>query len=59
MLWNLKIGIFIVVLVVAVSISLYGLYSVAKTLSYRIFYEDMVRVTITEMVKPEALRAVK
>ena len=32
---------------------IYGAYWVAKTVSYSIFYEDMVKVTITEMVKDE------
>lgn len=35
---------------------IYGSYWVAKTLSYKIFYEDMVKATIAEMIKPGALR---
>ena len=35
---------------------IYGCYWIAKTVSYQIFYKDMVRETITEMVKPEALK---
>lgn len=42
--------------VVVGSALIYGCYSVTKTVSYKIFYEDMVRETITEMVKPEALK---
>lgn len=34
----------------------YGSYLVVKPLSYRIFYEDMVRETVREMVKEESLR---
>jgi len=34
----------------------YGFYWVIKTTSYKIFYESMVRSSIVEMVKPEALR---
>ena len=34
---------------------IYGMYWVAKTLSYTIFYEDMVGDTVREMVKPEHL----
>jgi len=35
---------------------LYGCYWVIKTVSYKVFYSEMVRSTITEMVKPESLR---
>ena len=35
---------------------LYGAYWIAKTVSYNVFYEDMVQQTITEMVKPEYLK---
>jgi hypothetical protein len=34
----------------------YGIYWCTKTISYKIFYEDMVRAEIVEMVRPEALR---
>jgi predicted acyltransferase len=34
---------------------IYGCYWVAKSVSYAIFYEDMVRATVSEMVKPEYL----
>lgn len=40
-------------LVVAI---IYGSYGVAKTVSYQIFYEDMVQQTVKEMVKSDALR---
>jgi peptidoglycan biosynthesis protein MviN/MurJ (putative lipid II flippase) len=36
--------------------SFYGAYWIAKTVSYSIFYEEMVKSTITEMVKPEAMK---
>lgn len=35
---------------------LWGCYFVVKTISYKLFYEDMVKQTITEMVKQESLR---
>jgi hypothetical protein len=35
---------------------IYGMYWVTKTLSYSIFYEDMVEQTIIEMVNPESLK---
>ncbi len=34
----------------------FGLYWLIKNVSYWIFYEDMVRETITQMVKPEYLK---
>lgn len=37
----------------------YGLFWVTKTLSYQIFYKDMVMETVKDMVKPEALKKVK
>ena len=33
-----------------------GAYWVGKTVSYSLFYEDMVQATVVEMVKPEALK---
>lgn len=41
--------------IVAVCFFIYGCYWAAKTMSYNIFYEDMVRASISEMVKPESL----
>lgn len=35
---------------------LYGSYWIAKTVSYKLFYESMVESSITEMVKPECLK---
>lgn len=35
---------------------IYGMYWIAKTVSYSLFYEDMVKQTIEQMVKPEALK---
>ena len=35
--------------------SLYGVYWLTKTISYQIFYEDMVEQTVKDMVKPECL----
>lgn len=34
----------------------YGIYWMAKTFSYWLFYEDMVRETIKQMVESGALR---
>ena len=34
---------------------IYGCYWLAKTVSYSIFYEDMVRQTVIEMVKSTSL----
>jgi hypothetical protein len=45
---------FILYLVV-VCLVIYGVYWIAKTCSYSIFYEDMVIQTIKEVVKPEYL----
>ena len=42
-------------LILALSI-IYGIYWIAKTVSYEIFYKDMVQETIQEMVKEEYLR---
>jgi len=35
---------------------IYGMYWVAKTVSYQVFYEDMVQQTIAEMVDAKYLR---
>lgn len=37
-------------------VTLYGSYWVVKTVSYKLFYEDMVRTTVREMVAEEALK---
>ena len=42
--------------IIIFSIFIYGSYWVAKTISYKIFYEDMVKQTILELVKNEALK---
>jgi len=34
----------------------YGMYWVFKTVSYVLFYEEMVKATITTMIKPEYLK---
>lgn len=49
-----KVGITIVALS-TFCLFLYGSYWVAKTVSYQLFYEDMVQDTVREMVKTEAL----
>lgn len=43
------------VAIVAGILFIYGCYWVAKTVSYKVFYERMVRATITEMVNPECV----
>lgn len=35
---------------------LYGCYWTAKTVSYNVFYEDMVVETVQETVKPQCLQ---
>lgn len=35
---------------------IYGTYFIAKNVSYWLFYEDMVKQTVIEMVKPESLK---
>ena len=40
-------------------IVLYGMYWVTKNVSYSIFYEDMVKNTIVEMVKRDSLNLEK
>lgn len=52
---TLKVG-FVCVVTVVVSLFIYGCYWAAKTVSYEIFYADMVKSSIVEMVKPEALK---
>ena len=47
-------GLFIVGVIVFFLFT-YGCYWALKTVSYTIFYEDMVRETVREMVKPEHL----
>lgn len=41
---------------ILVCVFIYFCYWVAKTVSYNLFYEDMVQETIRELVKTEALR---
>jgi len=42
--------------VVIGALIIYSFYWVIKICSYKFFYEGMVRHSITEMVKPEALK---
>lgn len=46
----------ILAVVVIIVFFIYGVYWVGKTVSYKIFYEDMVKKTVREMVKPENLK---
>ena len=34
----------------------YGVYPLVKSISYKLFYQDMVRSTIVEMVNPGSLK---
>tara|TARA_R110000868_G_C10973188_1_gene771477 strand:- start:23744 stop:23917 length:174 start_codon:yes stop_codon:yes gene_type:complete len=43
------------ILFIAGVFALYGIYWVAKTVSYTVFYEDMVKETISYEVKKECL----
>ena len=49
--WGYSIAILIIVLSI-----LYGCYWVTKTISYKIFYEDMVIETITETINSKYLQ---
>ena len=51
----MKQSIAIIIGIITVIFFVYGCYWVAKTVSYKVFYEDMVQKTVTEMVEPEAL----
>jgi uncharacterized membrane protein YkgB len=48
-----------VIIVITLSGLIYASYWAVKTLSYQIFYKDMVRETTAEMVTPESLRKEK
>jgi hypothetical protein len=41
--------------IVLFAIIIYGSYWAAKSISYKLFYQDMVRAEIVEMVQPSAL----
>ena len=45
-----------IIIFLSIIACLYGAYWVAKNVSYNLFYEDMVKATITEMIKPESLK---
>ena len=49
-------GIYAVIGFVAFCAFIYATYWVAKTVSYTIFYEDMVQQTVLETVKHSALK---
>lgn len=42
--------------VVVICLFIYGSYWIAKSVSYSMWYEDMVEKTVREMVKKEALK---
>ncbi len=43
------------IMVVGLSV-IYGLYWIGKTVSYKVFYEDMVQETIKEEILPKCLK---
>lgn len=45
-----------IVAALAFCVLLYGAFWLAKNISYTLFYNDMVKATVTEMVKREALK---
>ena len=45
-----------IIAIVISCLAIFGIYWVAKTVSYQIFYEDMVKQTISQMVKPEYIK---
>ena len=49
------IGGFLIAIAILASIT-YGCYWIVKTVSYSLFYEDMVRQTIIDMVNESALK---
>jgi len=49
---------FVLFIIVMIFIS-YGAQEIAKTISYSWWYEDMVKETVREMVKPEYLKDIK
>jgi len=53
---QIQSAILIVIGIVLFFAVLYGAYWIIKTFSYWLFYEDMVRESIRQMVKPEYLR---
>jgi len=46
----------IITIIIAVLFIIYGSYWFVKTVSYNIFYKNMVRSTIIEMVDTESLK---
>ena len=54
---DVKIIALSVVSIVAFLFFIYGAYWVAKNVSYAIFYEDMVKETIVEMVDGKYLKS--
>jgi len=56
--WNetFKTIVFVIVAMILTFLIIYGGYWIIKKVSYSLFYEDMVKQTITEMVKPDSLK---
>jgi len=53
---GIKTVILTVAILVSMIFSIYGCYWIIKSVSYNVFYKDMVKATITEMVRPESLQ---
>ena len=53
-----KVGFWMTVFVgiIVTVLFIYGLYYIAKTTSYNLFYRAMVESTVVEMVRPDSLR---
>ena len=52
----MKIILYYIFGIILLAAVVYYSYGIAKAISYSIFYEDMVRRTVVEMVRPEALK---
>lgn len=46
----------VIAMIAVICVVIYGGYYLAKNASYWLFYEDMVKETVQEMVKQEALK---
>ena len=52
----MKKGLLSIVGIIVILIIIYFCYWIFKTVSYKLFYEDMVEETITEMIKSDCLK---
>lgn len=53
---KLKSIINIAIVITVFIVFIYGMYWIAKTVSYSLFYRGMVEQTVIEMVKPGSLK---